>query len=171
MSQEEDMDVFTDNRKTTPVILIAAIVGVFAALHIQLIAQIPEKPKIKAQQLLESTLAAHAELTSLELGATPPGSTTCQTVAATEAKEVGEKCDNDELTALRTKRPFVEKEANEYDVTAPLHDITGKLIGTVGMDIKPQGQTRASVLKLTQAVVRDLERQIPSKASLFEPAQ
>ena len=84
-------------------------------------------------------------------------------------------CDEDELTAIKTKRPFAESEMENgnrvWDVTAPLHDASGKLIGTLGMDVKPTpGQTRESVPKLTAVVVQECKRQIPSKAVLFEPA-
>jgi iron complex outermembrane receptor protein len=135
-----------------------------------------QKPKIKAQQVIESTLASHPEVTQLELSATPPGESGCRTVAATETKNIGEKCDNDELTALRTKKPFVAKEVEKgkqvYDITAPLRDSTGAVIGTIGIDIKPEpGQTRAAVLKIVSGVVHDLERQLKSRQELFEASK
>jgi len=70
---------------------------------------------------------------------------------------------------MKTGAPFVEQEAEGFDVTAPLHDATGKLIGGLGIDFKQQhGQTKADVLKLTAALLKELEQQIPSKAFLFQ---
>jgi hypothetical protein len=133
------------------------------------------KPKIYAQKLLEGTLAAHPEVTGLELASTPPKQTQCLTIAATEAKEIGEKCDKDEFTAMKTNKPFIEKEKEHgeevYDVTMPLHDATGKVIGTVGMDFKSApGQQEAQIRENAERIAKELEAAIPSKQKLFEPA-
>jgi len=130
-----------------------------------------QSQKTQAQRLVEITAQKHPEITGLELSATPPGKDSCITIAATEPKELGEKCDEDEATALKTLKPFVEHEPDGYDVTAPLHDAGGKVIGTLGIDFKPKDrQTEADVLKGTAELLKEIERQIPSKAFLFQPA-
>jgi hypothetical protein len=90
--------------------------------------------RIYAQKLVEETLAVHPELMGLELAATPPGKTQCVTIASNETKGIGEKCDKDEFTAMKTNKPFVEKEKENgrevYDVTIPIHDANGKIIAT-----------------------------------------
>jgi hypothetical protein len=129
-----------------------------------------QSKKTKAQYLIEQTAEKHPEVTGLELSATPSGQEACVTIAATDPKDLGEKCD-DEATALRTQKPFVEQEPDGFDVTAPLHDASGELIGTLGIDFKPHaGQIRTGILKRTTSILRELERQIPSKAFLFKPA-
>ena len=65
--------------------------------------------KITAQKVVEEVKAAHPEITGLEIAATKSQSEGCKTIAATEAQEVGQKCDKDELTAIKTNPPFVEK--------------------------------------------------------------
>jgi len=126
--------------------------------------------KTFAQRLVDEAVTKHPELTGLEMSATPPGKQTCVTIAATEAKELGEKCDEDEFAAMRTGKPFVEKEEEGFDITLPLHDATGKMIGTVGMDFKPEpGQQELDVVKRAQQIAGELEKQISSKAKLFEP--
>jgi hypothetical protein len=128
-----------------------------------------QSKKIQAQNLVDLTAQRHSEITGLELSATPAGEEGCVTIAATEAKDLGEKCDRDEVTAMRTGKPFVEHEPDGFDVTAPLHDASGKLVGTIGIDFKPQlKQTKADILKLTAVVLKEVERQIPSKAFLFQ---
>jgi hypothetical protein len=129
-----------------------------------------QSTKTQAQRLIDLTAQKHPEITGLELSATPLGKDDCMTVAATEPKDLGEKCDEDEATALRTLKPFVEHEPDGYDVTAPLHDANGKVIGTLGIDFKPKaGQTETEVLKGTAALLKEIEQQIPSKAFLFQP--
>jgi len=127
--------------------------------------------KTHAQQLVDSTVKKNADVAGLEISATPAGKTTCVTIAATEAKDLGEKCDEDEFAALKTGKPHVEKEADSYDVTAPLHDASGKLVGTIGIDFKLQsGQTDASILQRTSEILKELEQQIRSTEFLFQPA-
>jgi len=62
--------------------------------------------KTQAQNLVDLITQAHLEISGLELSATPPDDDTCVTIAATEARDLGEKCDEDEATALRTLKPF-----------------------------------------------------------------
>ena len=133
------------------------------------------KAKIYAQKLLEDVLAVHPEVSGLELASTPPDQTQCVTIASTEPKEIGEKCDKDEFTAMKTDQPFVEKEREKglvvYDVTMPVHDSAGKVIATVGMDFRPgTGQNRTKVIASARQIAKELEARIASKEKLFEPA-
>ena len=126
--------------------------------------------RIQAQQLVDSTVKKNADVAGLEVSATPVGKTTCVTIAATEPKDLGEKCDEDEFAALKTGKPHIEKEADGYDVTAPLHDANGKLVGTIGIDFKLEsGQNDASILQRTNELLKELESQILSKEFLFQP--
>jgi hypothetical protein len=128
--------------------------------------------KITAQKVAEEIKAAHPEITSLEIAATKSQSEGCKTIAATEAQEVGQKCDKDELTAIRTNSPFVEKEKDGFDVTLPLHDPSGKVMGTAGMDFKPEpGQKKSDVVSKAKQIASDLEKRLTSKKQLFEPAK
>jgi hypothetical protein len=128
--------------------------------------------KIAAQQVAEEVAAAHPEITSLEIAATKSQSEGCKTIAATEAKEVGQKCDKDELTAIKTNAPLVEKEKDGFDVTLPLHDSSGNVMGTAGMDFKPEpGQTKSDVVGKAKLIASELEKRLPSKEQLFERAK
>jgi hypothetical protein len=126
--------------------------------------------KTQAQHLIDVALQHHPEIAELELSATPQDQGVCITIAATPSKQLGEKCDDDELTALRTRQPLVEMESDGFDVTAPLRDVKGMVIGTLGIDFKLQpGQTKRAILKQTAALLRELEPQIRSRSFLFEP--
>ena len=131
--------------------------------------------KIFAQKLVEDTLAAHPEITGLELDGTPPSKSKCVTIASTEAKGIGEKCDKDEHTAMKTDKPFVEKEQEKgkevYDVTIPIHDSEGKIIATAGITFKPEpAQREEKIVERAQQIAKELESKIKSKEKMFEPA-
>ena len=131
--------------------------------------------EIRAQKVVAEIKAAHPEITGLELAASRSEQEGCKTIAATEVKEIGEKCDKDEFTAMKTNKPFIEMEKEHgeevYDVTMPLHDAAGKVIGTVGMDFKSApGQQEAQVRENAERIAKELEASIPSKEKLFEPA-
>jgi len=129
-----------------------------------------QSKKTQAQNLVDLIALKHSEVTGLELSAASAGRKGCVTIAATEAKDLGEKCDRDETTAMSTGKPFVEHEPDGFDVTAPLHDASGKLVGTIGIDFKPQvGQTKADILRLTAGLLKEMEQQISSQAFLFQP--
>jgi hypothetical protein len=154
--------------QTIPRILSAALFVTGGLLVITVASA--ETGKIFAQKVVEEIKTAHPEITGLEVAATKPGAG-CQTSAATEAKEVGQKCDKDELTARRTNKPFVEKEKTEYDVTLPLHDASGKIIATTGMDFKLEaGRTKESVVQEALKIAAELEKRLTSLDALFQPA-
>ena len=127
-------------------------------------------PLTVAQQLVNQFVPAHPELSALEVAVTSNGQ--CKTIAATAPEDVGERCDADELGPIRTGKPDVEiptKDDPVYDITQALHDASGRLIGAVGMDLKPTaGPTREAVVARARELLRDLEAQIASKARLME---
>ena len=58
-----------------------------------------------------------------------------------------------------------------YDVTIPIHDAQGKIIATAGIDFKPEpNQQRASIVRRSQQIAKELEAKIQSKEKLFAPA-
>jgi hypothetical protein len=128
------------------------------------------RARIYAQRLVDRLVAGHRDLAAVELAVDSGG--VCRTVAATDPKDIGERCDADELGPIRTGEPDVEAPTREdpvYDITQALCDSAGRLIGAVGMDLKPAtGQVRATVLARARAILRELEAAIPSKARLLQ---
>jgi hypothetical protein len=127
------------------------------------------KGRIFAQALVEDTVAKHPELAGLGLATTPPGGHDCVTIADTDAKELGDKCDKGEIGVMKTGKPTVEKEGDGYDVTLPLH-VSGKTIGIIGMDFKLD-QQEAGLLDRANVIGKEVENQIPAKSKLFEAAK
>ena len=149
-------------------ILVRGILMYAALASLPLTAQ---SKKTQAQSLVDRTAQKHSEISELEISAAPAGQQDCVTIAATKAKDLGEKCDKDEAIALKTLEPFVESEPDGFDVTAPLHDASGKLIGALGIDFTRQaGQTKVDILKRTASLLTEMEQQIASKAFLFQSA-
>ncbi len=124
------------------------------------------KRKIFAQSLIEQALSKHPDVSSMELSIV--SGTWCSTIAAS-AKDVGEECDRDELEPMRTGMPFVERDRNAFDVTLPLHDTSGQIIGAIGMNLRPKsGEPQSSVVERAKTIAEEFEARIPAKARLFE---
>ena len=120
-----------------------------------------------AQMLVETTLAKHPESDEISISANT--SRGCLGIASTDKSDVGGKCEKEDSEPMRTGKPVVEKEKDGFDVSLPLHDSAGKIIGAVGIGFKPApGQTEASVTKLAMKIASEMEAQIPSKTALFE---
>jgi hypothetical protein len=153
-----------------PLSLFGALIALSTLATTRITAQV-SRPTV-AEQLVGEFVRAHKELAAVELAVVSAG--ICRTIAATDPKDVGARCDADEKGPMRTGDPFVESptEADPvYDITQALHDTRGRLIGAVGMDIRPaDGQDSVAVLMVARALLSDLEASIPSKQRLFQPA-
>jgi len=124
-----------------------------------------------AQRLVNDFVRRHSsEVTAVELAIISDQG--CATLAATDPKDVGETCDDDENGPIRTGQPDIEAPSKNdpvYDITQALHDSAGRLIGAVGMDIKPSaGPDRAAVVARAKTLLQELEAEIPSKEKLYE---
>jgi hypothetical protein len=129
--------------------------------------------KIFAQKVVDDTLAAHQELGGLELSASPPNKTGCVTIASSDPKEIGEKCDKEVVTAMKTNSPFVEKETEDgkkiFAVTVPIHDPSGNVIGTAGLDFPRNSDgEQAKVTERAKQISAELEAKLKSKEKMFE---
>jgi hypothetical protein len=148
-----------------PTLVLAAFVGQGLARPIPSNAT----GRIFAQALVEDIAAKHPELEGLGLAAIPPDGHDCVTIADTDAKELGDKCDKGELAVMRTGKSTIEKEGDGYDVTVPLQ-VSGKTIGIIGMDFKLD-QKEAGLPDRAKVIAKEVEARIPSKSSLFEAAK
>jgi hypothetical protein len=161
------------NKTCSWIVLLAAIpTFILAAFVGQGIAKpVPSdaKSRIFAQALVEDIAAKHPELEGLGLATIPPNGHACVTIADTDAKELGDKCDKGELAVMRTGKSTVEKEGDGYDVTVPL-EVSGKTIGIIGMDFKLD-QKEAGLSDRAKVIAKEVEARIHSKSSLFEAAK
>jgi hypothetical protein len=120
-----------------------------------------------AQKLVEATLAKHPESDEISISANT--SRGCIGIASTDKSDIGGKCEKEDSEPMRTGKPIVENEKDGFDVSLPLHDSAGTMIGAVGIGFKSApGQSAASVTGQAQKIAAEMEAQIPSKAKLFE---
>lgn len=128
--------------------------------------------KALAQKLVDELAAKHPELVRIGLHMTPPNSSENVIIASNVAEKIGRRSDPEDLRATRSGKPIVLKEEGNFDVTLPLHDATGRVIGAIGVTFKPRpDERRGDVIRRARNVAREIERQIPSKAELFAAAE
>ena len=128
----------------------------------------PSPGKTLAQRLVEELAKKHPELVRIGLHVTPPGSSENVIVASNVAAKVGQNSDPEDLQAMKTGRPVVLKEGENFDVTLPLHDAAGKIIGAIGLTLKPAaGEQEGNATRRARAIANELERRIPSRDRLF----
>ena len=102
-----------------------------------------------------------------------PDKTDCVTIAASDLSEIGGKCDKEELIAMKTNTLFVEKETENgkkiFAVTVPIHDPSGDVIGTVGIDFARNSDAeQAKITERAKQLGTELEAKLKSKAKMFE---
>ncbi len=127
--------------------------------------------KTLAQRLVDELAKKHRELVRIGLHVTPPHSSENTIVASNIAAKLGQKSDPEDLQAIKTGRPVVLREGENFDVTLPLHDAAGKTIGAVGLTLKvAAGEQESDATRRARAIAGELEKQIPSKDKLFDSA-
>jgi hypothetical protein len=120
-----------------------------------------------AQKIIDDAHRKHPD--AAELGIAIVASKGCLTIASTDKTDIGEKCEAEDAEPIRTGKPQVEKEGKNLDVTLPLHDAAGAVVGSVGIELaqKP-GEVQADTVKHAQEIAREMEQGIRSKAALTQ---
>lgn len=125
------------------------------------------KPIILAQSLVNEAHSNHAEAT--EIGIVVVGAKGCSNIASTDSGDIGEKCERGDSDPIHTGKPYVEKEKDDFDVSLPLHDLSGKLVGAIGIELKAEpGKTQSDIVEQAKKIAGEIERKIPSKAALMK---
>ena len=132
--------------------------------------------KIYAQKVVNETLATHPDIMGLEISAAYAKKDECTTIASDEQLGIGEKCDQDEYTVMKTNKPFADKTTEHgkefFDVNVPIHDASGKVLAIVGVDFKPDPkQTAAQASERAEQIAKEIEAKVPSREKLFEPVK
>ena len=157
----------TNLRNTEFSILFAlAIALCFAAASEGAAQQATSRVKL-AQKIVNDARSKHPE--AAEIGVATIGAKGCSTIASTDKSDLGEKCEKEDSEPMTTGKPYVEKEGANFDVTLPLHDSSGKLVGSVGIELKSApGQTQSDAVQQAQRIASEMEQRIPSKANLTQ---
>ncbi len=118
-----------------------------------------------AQDLVNELHSAHPEFSEIGISAVLPGKG-CYGLASTDKSDIGERCESDDVTPLHTGRASIGTEGKNLDISLPLHDASGKIVGVIGIETAP-GANRAATLSKVHAAVHAIEQRIPSKAKLI----
>src|SRR5258708_15949406 len=141
-SQEESMNPHGGIRSLRILAVVLTVLNPLGSQPVGPLAQTTASVgKSFAQKLVEATRMKHAEADEIGISATTRHG--CLGIASTDKGDIGEKCEKDDVEAMQTGKPFVEKEKDGFDVSLPLHDLTGKLIGVVGTGLMPGGGPKA----------------------------
>jgi hypothetical protein len=129
--------------------------------------------EILAQKLVDRITAAHPELNIIGLHSTPPNGSQSVIVACSNKSKVGKKSDPDDLEVMQSGKPTVEekKDRQIFDLGFPLLDRNGTTIGVLVLEVKfSYEKTSEGAMNRGKQIQSELQKQIPSKAKLFEPA-
>lgn len=141
--------------------------AVFASPSLLLANQQASRGKTFAQELVAQALANHPEVD--EVGIAVRSSGGCRTIASTDKSDLGEACEKDDMAPMQNGKPYVEREKDGYDVSVPLRNTKGKIIGSLGIGLKrAEGQTQAGVIADATKISEEMAARISSKARLFE---
>jgi DNA-binding beta-propeller fold protein YncE len=126
-----------------------------------------------AQYLVTATMSAHPELQKMGLHVVAPGAQDETIVACSVPSKIGKKSSANDLEEERSGKPAVKTviEKSFYDLALPLHDTSQRAIGMIVMEMRFSGASDADdAVRKAQFITTEVERQIPNKDSLFNPA-
>lgn len=118
-----------------------------------------------AQKLVARAMSSHPQAS--EIGISVRTSAGCHSIASSDPGDVGERCESGDLNVMRTHRAHAVKERDGYDVSVPLHDAAGKLIGSLAVEFRLRSeQSTVGAIRQAEAISHEMAAHIPSKASL-----
>ena len=129
---------------------------------------------IYAQILANEVMANHPEIVVIGLHALKPGNKE-ETMIASNLDRIGKKDDEDDLAVAHERKTILApnmKDPTKFEVAAPLHDASGKTIGSMSAVFKySSGDDEVKMHKAALAIRDDLAKKIPNAAALFKPAK
>jgi sensor histidine kinase regulating citrate/malate metabolism len=128
---------------------------------------------MKAQQMVEQTLARHPEAAHIVMHVTPPNRPETENVIiGSNIGKIGKLADEDDLRIVHTGKPetVVAKTGDRFNVSLPFYDAGGKTIGVVAVGFPyKEGDDKAKLQQRAVQIRDELKGQIPSAGYLFEP--
>lgn len=124
-----------------------------------------------AEYLVMKEKAMHPEIQKLGMHATPPGETQSAIIANNLPDKVGKVSAPSDLQIVAAGKPQAVKKDGFWDTFVPFHDGSGTTIGFLIMEVPfstakvPDGAIAVGV-----AIRNEVEKQVPTKATLFGPA-
>jgi hypothetical protein len=129
---------------------------------------------IYAQSLANEVMASHPELVVIGLHALKPGNKE-ETMIASNLDRIGKKDDEDDLAVAHERKTILApnmKDPTKFEVAMPLHDASGKTIGSLSAVFKyAAGDDELKMHKAALVIRDDIAKKIPNTAALFKPAK
>jgi hypothetical protein len=114
-------------------------------------------PFAKAQTVVDTVAARHADLVRLTLHAVPSGRAECTQLASTIPERAGRPSDPEDLTALETGTLVVLEEPDALDVTVPILMVDGKPSAVAGVTLRVAADSdRAVLVGRAKAIAEEL---------------
>jgi len=131
-------------------------------------AQISYSPRIPpAKSVVDAVLAKQVKLLGLRLYKIDADGTSTHIIASKDETEVGKPGTDDVLGAIHDNKPYYGRESGAVDVTLPLRDRNGEIIGAMRVKMKHFfGETQDTAVNLALDIRRDVEALCPSANSL-----
>lgn len=127
-----------------------------------------------AQRLAETTLARHPEAAHVVLHVTPPGAADSENlVIGSTIGRLGKKADEDDLRIMHEAHTetVVAKSGDRFNVSLPLIDGQGKVIGIVAIGFAYKaGDDKAPLLADAERIRDELRRDGVDARALFAAA-
>jgi hypothetical protein len=128
---------------------------------------------IYAQTLVNEVLAKHAELVVIGMHAVKPGAKESTMIAA-NLDRIGKRDDEDDLAVAHERKTILAPNLTDpakFEVAVPLHDASGKVIGSLSTVFKYNAGDDEVKMHATAVAIRDdLAKKTPNLAALFKPA-
>lgn len=127
--------------------------------------------KSYGQELVDATLVKNPDILVMAMHAKPPKSAYVEIVASNIGR-FGKKADADDMRCITTGRPNLELGHGDtrFEVEAALKDVSGDIIGAVGIVFPYHAGVDRSALQKRVETIRDaLARRITNAANLVEP--
>jgi DNA-binding IclR family transcriptional regulator len=94
---------------------------------------------------------------------------------ASNLDRIGKKDDEDDLAVAHERKTILApniKDPAKFEVAVPLHDASGKTIGSISAVFKySAGDDEVKMHKAALAIRDDIAKKIPDAAALFKPAK
>jgi hypothetical protein len=129
-----------------------------------------EAGKIFAQKLVVQAMEKHPDLLIFVFHVTPPGETT-NVIVASNIGRIGKVADEDDLRVINTGKPNLEVNTtgDHFEVEMALKEGSGKTIGALATVFAYKaGDDQEKLHQRGEAIRVEMEKQIPTKAKLFE---
>lgn len=124
-----------------------------------------------AQKLVDQTLAKHKDVIIMAMHVAKAEGEDHKIIADNLGR-IGKAADEDDIRVVRTGKPNLEVNTagDRFEVELPVRDVKGNILGACGIVFNyKKGDDKQALRKKAEAIGKEMQKQIASRAKLFEP--